>query len=1649
MKKNSAYIILIIAVLFTTNLYAQLGNIIPGGPDGRLPYEDDGITLSWTLAGYKGEIPYAEETIDVTDYGAVGDGLTDDTDAIMDAIDYANNYILSEIYFPPGIYLIKSEDPLLNNSALDITKNNIILKGDLADITELKFDIGDNVESHCIRISGRNNVGIEDLKITRADSSYEVGGTTILFSNSNNCWVMGVESSRAFSSSISIQGCNHIEVTGCYLHNPQNVCGGGFGYGVVVSNSNYCLVENNIFSKFRHSMILAAHSFNNVFGYNYSREPRQTDHPILGEDFIADICLHGNSSNPNSSELKPEYNLFEGNIVAQIKVDRFWGRNGPYNTFFRNKGGKYGIWIQRGNTNQTIVNNYAKCLNWFYSYWYHMPRRFSTLTYFEKNTLVKKVNYWGVPYEEVWSDGVNNLEYPSAWDEPNLSYYYSDEPDFISDISEWPFHPKNNPSNPAKMHWDYGLIKTVSRDNPQGEIVTINWENNITLSTDLIIPSGVRIVISPGVKVYFDHNIKLIIKGSITAEGTDHYTGEILFTEKDAGEGWGGIFFDRFPNMDPELGSSIFEYCKFEYAYYFTPQPREGREDDGGSAISATYCSDIIIDNCLFENNTSWGGGGAIYLNHSDITIKNSIFRNNTSLWVGGAIGSLCSSPEIINNIITNNTAGYDCQYGDGEGGGLYFQYSNEREIRLIGNVICNNFVDGFGGGLSIVAIDEWTGYKLIALNNTISNNNATWWGGAVYTWYSDDKFINNIFWGNTADYGTQFFIYHPGYSYIDFYHCDIEGGIDGGIEVYGTLLGEDVNNINVDPMFVDSTNGDFRLENWSECINAGLNPDGVNLLYCLPATDPAGNPRIAAEIIDIGAYEYFDPGIYVEIVELGFGVLTNRETSQDTIVVKNNGTNDVTLYPDSFIIPEGFEVICESTVISPDDSTNILVDFIPDKMFLDYIDTLIIYSSDPFFPELQFLLTGTTIPPEYQEISGEITNDETWSGYILITGDVNVTNGATLTIAENAEVYLIDGYELVLESGHLIMNGAKMFLRNNSKIDIYDIMTLSGCSLVEVTTGSVFELKPGSVLYGTEHTIWVDTNTGKSYNSWLEMDADVPNHNGNIVTIPGDRIITNNGGRIIANGDPTDRITITSIGDGYYWDGIEINNGWISHIHGCDISKISYIKLNNSEFDLHNSTFSDCNQIIARNESEIYLYGNIFEDNGACPIVFYESDGHIFDNNIINNEGNGISIYYPSLYGSFLIIHNTIQYNNGRGVDLYNVPVMFTDNEIRYNGNPDNPNSARSIGFFASGNSGGANMGGNTIENNYGVEILATRDAFPNLTYSLNTIYDEYDPDGYIYLDQFLLACGGYDGNPIDVRGNDFPNDSDPDFEDRFLPFYDAYIFDGEKPPEKILYEEGIVEIADSLYESAKTTMTSIVDDYPETKTAVSALQWLMYLEKFIGHDYSGLRDYIETIDEISYPNLERVKYNTTTSSYMAEADYETVINRLEVILADPPSEPDSIFAYIDEGYCYLKLDEQGGKAAVEECTFKPRCFEEFRYVSQNMTTNLLDKAILHPEPSPEIETFTLYQNYPNPICNSTTISFIPAPEIEKSEIRIYNIKGQLVKKLEVRSKRLGVEKVIWNGKDGNGKRLANGIYFYKVISGDKSIVKKMLLLR
>ncbi|MEA3475345.1 MAG: choice-of-anchor Q domain-containing protein [Candidatus Cloacimonadota bacterium] len=103
------------------------------------------------------------------------------------------------------------------------------------------------------------------------------------------------------------------------------------------------------------------------------------------------------------------------------------------------------------------------------------------------------------------------------------------------------------------------------------------------------------------------------------------------------------------------------------------------------------------------------------------------------------------------------------------------------------------------------------------------------------------------------------------------------------------------------------------------------------------------------------------------------------------------------------------------------------------------------------------------------------------------------------------------------------------------------------------------------------------------------------------------------------------------------------------------------------------------------------------------------------------------------------------------------------------------------------------------------------------------------------------------------------------------------------------------------------------------------------------------------------------------------------------------------------------------------------------------------------------------LFQNYPNPFSTSTTISFNLATRLHKfppldskhltgqARIKIYNVKGQLIKQLFPIA--IGINNkssIEWDGKDENGNPLSSGIYFYKLEVGDKIIdIKKCLLLK
>ncbi len=189
-------------------------------------------------------------------------------------------------------------------------------------------------------------VGIECLKIRRLDSANQK--SNILFNYASKCWVKGVESDSANFAHININNSSNIDVSGCYLHGAFAYGPGGQGYGVAINNTTgECLIENNIFSHLRHSILVQSGANGNVITLNYSREPYKSENQP--NNLTGDIVLHGNY---------PYANLFEGNIVQNIVSDLSHYKNGHNNTFFRNRTELYGILYSSGSIDSSnIVGN--------------------------------------------------------------------------------------------------------------------------------------------------------------------------------------------------------------------------------------------------------------------------------------------------------------------------------------------------------------------------------------------------------------------------------------------------------------------------------------------------------------------------------------------------------------------------------------------------------------------------------------------------------------------------------------------------------------------------------------------------------------------------------------------------------------------------------------------------------------------------------------------------------------------------------------------------------------------------------------------------------------------------------------------------------------------------------------------------------------------------------------------------------------------------------------------------------------------------------------------------------------------------------------------------------------------------------------------
>ena len=412
------------------------------------------------------------------------------------------------------------------------------------------------------------------------------------------------------------------------------------------------------------------------------------------------------------------------------------------------------------------------------------------------------------------------------------------------------------------------------------------------------------------------------------------------------------------------------------------------------------------------------------------------------------------------------------------------------------------------------------------------------------------------------------------------------------------------------------------------------------------------------------------------------------------------------------------------------------------------------------------------------------------------------------------------------------------------------------------------------------------------------------------------------------------------------------------------------------------------------------------------------------------------------------------IENNNRSGIRIRNHEVRLFENTIQNNG-----------GHGLWGEKAGLNkFEDNELINNTGSEFLGYEDIYDNVSQGYNLFKDDAYEIGrsagpttwlsdYEAWDKYILSYvtpfQEPIGDPADVRGNNFDYNGNTEpiqYSERFYPSYNDYIFDESISDSKELFDTGMNCYNNKDHSNAEITFKQVISEYPESGAAVSSLKYLYFLEHHTEKDYTELRSYLESVAPSDSSHLYKHKEELKTKTFQDEGDYITAIDRLEDVINDPATATDSIFAMIDQGYCYMELAESGERNLPTRCTVTTATIEEYTNFLMELDKLMFDE-FNHDNTTPIIP-FKLAHNFPNPFNPSTTINYA-IPKESNVKLTIYNIKGQKVKILVNEKQERGDYSMTWNGSDKNNKRVASGIYFYKLETSKQNAVKKMLLLR
>ncbi|MDF1697022.1 MAG: discoidin domain-containing protein [Saprospiraceae bacterium] len=256
--------------------------------------------------------------------------------------------------------------------------------------------------------------------------------------------------------------------------------------------------------------------------------------------------------------------------------------------------------------------------------------------------------------------------------------------------------------------------------------------------------------------------------------------------------------------------------------------------------------STFVIDGFTITGGNANAGfpydrGGAIYNSASSIVVKNCTFDNNQGTYGGAVFNGEISSCSFNDCIFSNNLAIL-------EAGALYNSFSSQN---------INRCVFKFNKALSIAG-------GILENSTSISKfTNCLFYGNDspnISCYYSINgsfpEIMNCTFTGNTAGVnGVLFSIDPPIITNSIFRNPGVELGYTIGAVTYSNVEGgiAGVGNVDVDPMFMDTLNHNYHIEDCSPMRNIGA-MDGA------PSVDFEGDSRPSFGGVDIGYDEATEP---------------------------------------------------------------------------------------------------------------------------------------------------------------------------------------------------------------------------------------------------------------------------------------------------------------------------------------------------------------------------------------------------------------------------------------------------------------------------------------------------------------------------------------------------------------------------------------------------------------------------------------------------------------------------------------------------------------------------------------------------------------------------------------------------------------------